>query len=86
MEIIFDEVALADVAYWKKSGNSAVQKRIQKLLQDIIKTPFTGLGKPEALKYDLAGKWSRRVTDRDRLVYSVTKNYIKIHSLRGHYL
>ena len=45
-----------------------------------IKTKNAHLGKPEALKYNFAGKWSRRVTDRDRLVYSVTKNYIKIHS------
>lgn len=86
MEVVFDEVALADIAYWKKIGNSTVQKRIQKLLEDILKTPFSGLGKPEPLKYELAGKWSRRINNRDRLVYSITKNYIKVHSLRGHYI
>ena len=86
MEIVFDEIALNDIQIWKKSGNVAVQKRIEKLLLSIKETPFAGIGKPEALKYNLSGKWSRRITDEDRIIYSVAKNLIKIHSLKGHYL
>ena len=86
MEIIFDQIALKDIQLWKKSGNVAAQKRIEKLLLSIKETPFAGIGKPEALKYELSGKWSRRITDEDRIVYSVTKNAIQIHSLKGHYL
>ena len=86
MEIVFDQIALKDIQIWKKSGNVAAQKRIEKLLLSIKQTPFAGIGKPEALKYQLTGKWSRRITDEDRIIYRVTKNAIQIHSLKGHYL
>ncbi len=86
MEIVFDEIALHDIQIWKKSGNIVVQKRIEKLLLSIKETPFAGIGKPEALKYNLSGKWSRRITDADRIIYSVSKNLIQVHSLKGHYL
>ncbi len=56
MEIAFDEVALQDIQYWKKSGNTAIQKRIQKLLTAIKEESYFGIEKPEALKYSLAGK------------------------------
>ena len=56
MEVTFDELALKDLQFWKKSGNTAIQTKIQKLLSSIQESPFTGIGKPEALKYDLAGK------------------------------
>lgn len=58
MEIVFSPKALLDIEYWKKSGNKTVQKRIQQLIVAIQENPFGGIGKPEALKYDLAGKWS----------------------------
>jgi toxin YoeB len=61
MEIGYDNEALQDIFYWKKSGNTAVQKRITKLLEAIEQDPYTGIGKPEPLKYDLYGKWSRRI-------------------------
>jgi toxin YoeB len=56
------------------------------LLLSIKESPFAGIGKPEALKYNLSGKWSRRITDADRIIYSVAKNLIQVHSLKGHYL
>ncbi len=87
MEITYSLKALEDINYWKKSGNKAVQKKIAALLADIIVHPYTGLGKPEALKYELSGSWSRRITKIDRLVYSVNieNNTIEIETLKGHY-
>ena len=61
MEVIFYDEALADIQYWKKSGNKAIQKKIQALIEDILAHNFTGLGKPEMLKHELKGKWSRRI-------------------------
>ncbi|MBW8330547.1 MAG: Txe/YoeB family addiction module toxin [Prolixibacteraceae bacterium] len=57
------------------------------MINDIVKHPFTGIGKPEALKYHLSGSWSRRITLTDRLVYSVNieNNSIEIETARGHY-
>jgi toxin YoeB len=87
MEIIFSLKALEDIDYWKKSGNKAVQEKISALIDDIIKHPYSGLGKPEALKYQLSGFWSRRITRTDRLVYSINieDNSIEIETARGHY-
>jgi len=87
MEIIYSIKALEDIAYWKRSGNIAVQRKISALLDDIIAHPYSGLGKPEALKHQLSGSWSRRITKIDRLVYSVNMetNTIEIETARGHY-
>lgn len=86
MEITFDEVANEDLAFWRKSGNKQVQKKISELLQNIQETPFEGIGKPEGLKHQHTGKWSRRITNEHRLVYKVTESQIQILSMRGHYL
>lgn len=86
MEIIFTEVAKKDLEWWKQSGKISVLKRIKTLIQSIVQSPYEGIGKPEALKYNLAGKWSRRITDRDRLVYEIKKELVIIHTLKGHYL
>lgn len=56
MEVIYAPKAVADLAYWKKSGNKRVQKKIQQLIAAIEENPFEGIGKPERLKHDLAGK------------------------------
>jgi toxin YoeB len=87
MEIIYSLRALEDIYHWKKSGNKAVQEKISALIDDILKHPYTGIGKPEALKYELSGSWSRRITLTERLVYSVNieKNTPEIETLRGHY-
>ena len=76
-----------DLAYWKATGNKRVMKRITKLLEDILQHPFTGIGKPEPLKGNLQGIWSRRITDEHRLLYSVSDGmiYVYVLSLRFHY-
>lgn len=86
MEIIFLPQADADLEYWKETGNTRILKLIRNLLEDIQMHPFSGIGKPEALK-GTNGKWSRRITDEHRLVYSVSNGriYIYVISLRYHY-
>ncbi|GAB6011960.1 Txe/YoeB family addiction module toxin [Viscerimonas tarda] len=87
MEIVYSEQAQEDIAYWKKTGNKAIMKRISALIDDIQKHPFTGLGKPEPLKYDLSGMWSRRINSEHRIVYSVHNEMIVVYvlSMRYHY-
>ena len=77
----------ADLAYWKSTGNQRIMKRISRLLEDILLHPFTGIGKPEPLKGELHGVWSRCITDEHRLVYSVSKGMVFVYvlSLRFHY-
>jgi toxin YoeB len=86
MKIIFTPQAMEHWQYWKKN-NPAVAKRIKKLLSDISEHPFYGMGKPEALKYELSGKWSRRINARHRIIYSVSENLIEVYvlSMRYHY-
>jgi toxin YoeB len=71
--------------YWKKSGNKKLQIRIQELLQSIQKTPFEGIGKPEPLKYQLSGMWSRRINKEHRIIYEVRDATVHIYSLKDHY-
>jgi toxin YoeB len=85
MEVKFLPKALEHLEYWKKSGNKGIQKKIQSLIEDIIKTPFEGIGKPEALKYELSGSWSRRISDEHRIVYEIIDDVLEIQSLRYHY-
>lgn len=56
------------LSFWKKSGHKAIQNKIAQLIEDILKTPFTGIGKPEPLKHTLSGKWSRRISKEDRII------------------
>ena len=85
MEIVYTKKAKADITWWKKSGNKQIQKRITDLIISIAATPFEGIGKPELLKYELAGKWSRRITQEHRIIYEVEENRIIIISLLYHY-
>jgi toxin YoeB len=87
MEIIFMPQAQADREYWKRTGNTRIMKRISALLTDILEHPFSGIGKPEPLKGEFRGMWSRRITDEHRMVYSVSDGmvYVYILSLRYHY-
>ena len=87
MEIVFLPQADKDLEYWKRTGNKRIMKRISALLNDIVAHPFTGIGKPEPLKDNLQGLWSRRITDEHRLVYSVSNGmvYVYVLSLRFHY-
>jgi len=65
--------------------DSKTFSRLSKILEDTLKHPFEGIGKPEALKHDLAGFWSRRINDKDRLVYQVTNEAIIVISCKYHY-
>ncbi len=85
MEVAFSPQALEDIRYWKKSGNKKVQERITALIEDIKHHPFSGIGKPEPLKYELAGKWSRRIDRENRVVYAIEENMLHIYTLKGHY-
>lgn len=85
MEIEFTKQAQNDLAFWKKSGNKVIQKKISLLLEEILKTPFEGIGKPEQLKHSLSGSWSRRINAEHRIVYEVIDDIIFIQSLKGHY-
>ena len=57
----FSDKAQEDILYWKKIGDTKIQKKIQELLMSIQETPFSGIGKPEALRHELSGSWSRRI-------------------------
>ena len=85
MEVIYKVKALNDIKFWKKSGQKNIQFRIVKLIEDIEVHPFTGLGKPEALKYELTGLWSREIDKGNRLIYEISENQIHIIPIRGHY-
>ena len=85
MEIILSEKALEHIEYWRKTNNHSIQKKITELKNAIITEPYKGIGKPEALKYQLTGKWSRRIDKENRFVYTVEDNKLYIYSLKGHY-
>lgn len=85
MEIIFQPKALDDLKFWKKSGQKQIQNRITVLLQAILESPFEGIGKPEPLKHDWAGMWSRRIDKEHRLIYEVKGETIHVYSLKDHY-
>lgn len=84
MKLTFSTKAWEGYLYWQ-STDKKVLKRINALIKEIQRTPFEGVGKPEALKHGLAGYWSRRVNDEHRLVYKVEGNTILIAQLRYHY-
>ena len=85
MEIVYTDKAIDDITYWKKKRNSKIQNRISELIDSIEIAPFKGIGKPEPLKYQLSGKWSRRIDKTNRIIYEVMDEIIVIYSLRGHY-
>lgn len=85
MEIELTAKADNDLEYWQKTNNEKILRRIRELLASMVETPFQGIGKPEGLKYNLSGKWSRRIDKENRIIYEVEKELITIHSLRGHY-
>ncbi len=84
MKIIFAERGWEDFVYWVNNDRK-IAARIVRLIKDIERDPYEGLGKPEPLKYDLAGFWSRRITDEHRLVYAVDKERILVAQARYHY-
>lgn len=86
MEIIYLPKAEEDLEFWIKNGNRPILQKIAQLTEDIVRNPFKGIGKPEALKYELTGKWSRRISKEHRFIYSIIDETIFVYSLKGHYL
>ena len=89
MEVIYSEKAQRDREFWKKSGNIAIMNKISSLIEAIQINPFEGIGKPEQLKHNLSGYWSRRINQEHRIIYQVidtnTIEILDILSLKGHY-
>jgi toxin YoeB len=85
MELELTDTAKEDIKFFVKSGQANIVKKIEKLLMFIKETPFSGIGKPEPLKYQYSGKWSRRIDGAHRIVYSVEGDTVYIYSAKGHY-
>lgn len=79
--------AKKDLARHKKSGNKAANAKIIKMLDELLIDPYIGTGQPEQLKHDLQGLWSRRINQKDRLIYEVRENIVTVYvlSAMGHY-
>lgn len=84
VEIWWSKRAREDIAYWRKR-DAAIIARIESLIEDIKRSPFSGIGKPEPLKHTLIGFWSRRITKEHRLVYRVEAGVIYVAQCRFHY-
>ena len=82
--ISWDKSGWEDYLYWQHTDKK-ILKKINELVKDILRQPFTGIGKPEALRNELSGLWSRRIDDEHRLVYGVTTESIIIYQCRYHY-
>ncbi|EOX2611756.1 Txe/YoeB family addiction module toxin [Yersinia enterocolitica] len=84
MKLTWSAEAWDDYLYWQETDKKTV-KKINELIKDATRTPFEGKGKPEPLKHNLAGFWSRRITSEHRLVYAVSDDALLIASCRYHY-
>jgi len=84
MRIVFSKNAWEDYTSWLRDDKKMLRK-INDLVRDIQRHPYSGIGKPEPLKYDLKGLWSRRIDREHRLVYQVNENELLIYSCRFHY-
>jgi len=84
MRLQWDFDAWDDYCYWQRMDKTML-RRINELIKDIRRNPFNGIGKPEPLKHNLSGFWSRRINDENRLVYVVEKDAVVIISCKGHY-
>ena len=89
MQVEFSDKAKADLDFWIKSGNKGILKKIYSLIEDVQLHPYQGIGKPEQLKHQLFGRWSRRINQEHRIIYKVTNEktieILDILSLKGHY-
>jgi toxin YoeB len=84
LRLVFAEQAWEDYMYWLDTDQTLL-KRINALIKDIQRDPFSGIGKPEPLKHALAGWWSRRINDEHRIVYKVEADSLLLAQLRYHY-
>jgi len=83
-DYLFTPVAFEEYNEWQ-TENKQIFNKLKKLIKETARNPFEGIGKPEALKHNLMGYWSRRITDEHRLIYKVEETYIKIISCKFHY-
>lgn len=84
MKLTFSDEAWEDYLHWQKQDRRMVE-RINTLIKEVQRDPFSGIGKPEPLKHALSGFWSRRISDEHRMVYRVEGDAIQIAQLRFHY-
>jgi toxin YoeB len=84
VKIIFTQSAWEEYLFWQ-STNPKTSKRINSLIKETARNPYSGIGKPEGLKHMLSGYWSRRVDQQNRMVYKVEENSLLIIQLRYHY-
>ncbi|MGM0758553.1 MAG: Txe/YoeB family addiction module toxin [Thermodesulfobacteriota bacterium] len=84
MRLVFDDHAFDDLA-WFVSRDPKLAKKVVALIQEVKRSPFKGRGKPEPLRHELSGCWSRRINKEHRLVYQVTEDEIRILACRYHY-
>jgi toxin YoeB len=84
VKLIFAEQAWEDYLYWQKTDRKTLA-RINNLIQEIRREPFSGIGKPEPLRHALAGYWSRRINDEHRIIYKIEDNSVLLAQLRFHY-
>ena len=84
MTLVFAELAWEDYLHWQQQDRKMVD-RINKLIRETQREPFSGIGKPEPLKHALAGFWSRRINDEHRMIYRVEGEELQIAQLRYHY-
>jgi toxin YoeB len=84
VKLVFADEAWEDYLYWQKQDRRMVE-RINKLIRELQRDPYSGVGKPEPLRHALAGFWSRRMTDEHRIVYRVEEDSLLIAQLRHHY-
>lgn len=84
MNIVFSKNAWEDYTFWQSEDRKTL-KKINTLIRDIQRSPYEGIGKPEPLKFDLAGFWSRRIDLEHRLIYQIEEDEILIYACRYHY-
>lgn len=84
MRIMFSDHAWEDYLYWQEHDPKLLA-RVNTLIREIQRLPFSGIGKPEPLKHALKGYWSRRINDEHRIVYSVSDDILLLAQLRNHY-
>jgi len=83
--LAWTDAGWSDYVYWQTQDKKTL-KRINKLVDNILRSPFEGIGKPEALKENLSGFWSRRIDDTNRLVYAVNDSHVTIIACKYHYI
>ncbi|MDJ0681077.1 MAG: Txe/YoeB family addiction module toxin [Xenococcaceae cyanobacterium MO_167.B52] len=84
LKLAWDKNGWSDYLYWQQQDKKTL-KKINRLIQNILVSPFEGIGKPEPLRENLSGYWSRRIDETNRLVYQVADEYITVISCRYHY-